>query len=90
MSRHQVGELFHLIFQTARAVAVGQAGPSDGDVGDGRGGETGESLEMRNLKKALETSQKEAEAAKKEVLALKRRSESIARDYDRLYNITNT
>ena len=72
-----------------------QAGPTDGDVGDGRvggggGGEgTADSLELRNLKKALETSQKEAETAKKEVLALKRRTESIARDYDRLFKCLN-
>lgn len=67
--------------QTARAVAVRQAEAAAGDV---TGGVTGDSQELRNLKKALATSQKEAEAAKKEVLVLKRRSESIARDYDRL------
>jgi len=65
--------------QTARAVAVRQA-EAAGDVED----VTGDSLEMRNLKKALETSKREAEAAKKEVLVLKRQSESIAREYDRL------
>jgi len=69
--------------QTARAVAVRQAEAAAGDVTGGGGG-GGDSLEIRNLKKCLETSQKEAEAAKKEVLVLKRRSESIARDYDRL------
>ena len=33
---------------------------------------------------ALETSRREAEEAKQEILTLKRRSESVARDYDRL------
>ena len=69
--------------QTARAVAVRQAE----DVTGGGSGDDKDSLELGNLKRALETSQKEAEAAKKEVLALKRRSESIARDYDRFIQI---
>ena len=72
--------LLDISHQTARAVAVRQAEAAAGDV---TGGGTGDSQELRNLKKALATSQKEAEAAKKEVLVLKRRSESIARDYDR-------
>merc|ERR1719192_1899994 len=69
------------LLETARAEAVRQAEVTAADVTAGGGGDT---LEVRDLKKALETSKKETEAAKKEVLVLKRRSESIARDYDRL------
>ena len=61
-----------------------QAEVTAADVTAGGGGDT---LEVRDLKKALETSKKETEAAKKEVLVLKRRSESIARDYDRLISV---
>ena len=72
--------LFNISRQTARAEAVREAETTAGEVTGG----TGDRLEMRNLEKALESSQKEAEAAKKEVLFLKRKCESIARDYDRL------
>ena len=44
----------------------------------------GDNNEVRRMKQALEVARKEAEAAKRELLILKRRSESVARDYDKL------
>lgn len=44
----------------------------------------GDNNEVRRMKQALEVARKEAEAAKRELLILKKRSESVARDYDKL------
>ena len=44
----------------------------------------GDNNEVRMMKQALEVARKEAEAAKRELQILKKRSQDVARDYDKL------
>jgi len=66
--------------QASRSAAVKRASARAAELVAG----DRDSPELRRLQIALETSRREAEEAKQEILTLKRRSESVARDYDRL------
>ena len=44
----------------------------------------GDNNEVRMMKQALEVARKEAETAKRELQILKKRSQDVARDYDKL------
>ena len=47
------------------------------------GDESTGTIDVKNLKEALEKAKKEAEAAKKDANSMKSQSESLAKEYDR-------
>ena len=78
--------IYDLLDQAVRAAAVKQAEATRRAAEAVLAGD-GDNTEVRMMKQALEVARKEAEAAKRELLILKKRSQDVARDYDKLVEI---